>query len=124
MFRGLDDVPVREDGEYEGITLPYPFENKPTYGIYFDEVYGTPLALPKRRELPPQTSCSNAAFKSPFANENIPLVKQSRSGDNPMLLAYDSPGPGQVLYTPIFSPGSSYSNPLYGPKSLPPIVKR
>ncbi len=122
MFRGLDDMPVREDGEYEGITLPYPFENKPTYGLFFDEVYDTPLALPKRKELPQQLSCSNAVFRNPNANQNIPLVKESRSGQ--YLLAYDSPGPGQVRYTPIFMPSSSYSNPLVGPKSLPPIVKR
>lgn len=127
MFRGLDDVPVRNDGEYEDynvFTLPYPFENKPTYGLYFDEVYDTPLAMPKRKELPPQLSCSNAVFRNPNSNVNIPLVKESRSGNKPYLLAYDSPGPGQVRYTPVFMPSSSYSNPLVGPKSLPPVVKR
>lgn len=123
LVRGLDDAPVRADGEYEGITLPYPFEDLPTYGLFFDEVYNTPLAMPNPKRIPPsQQLATLGAFQNPNANSIIPMVINSRS-NNPQLIAYDSPGPGIVRRTPVFTT-SSYSNPLVGPKSLPPIVRR
>lgn len=117
MISNLGDMPVREDGEFE----PYvQYDTQPTYGVFFDEVYGTPLRAPRRPYAIPDSGC-NRAFQSPYSNMLVPAVKSNNSVD---YVAYDSPGPGIVRYATFpTDPRVKISTPFTNSPTLPAVIK-
>jgi hypothetical protein len=118
MVQNLDDVPVRQDGKYEPFLQ---YDMRPTYGVYFDEVYGTPLQPPSKPFAIPDSGC-NRVFYSPDSNSVVPLVKQSGNVD---FVGYDSPGPGVIRYASIaMNQKMNPTNPFMGYPKLPAIIRR
>jgi len=115
MVQNLDEMQVREDGEYE----PYvEYDNRPTYGVFFDEVYGKPLRPPGKPHFIPDSGC-NQAFQSPYSSLLVPTIKQA---DNVNYGMYYSPGPGIARYA-AFSKSDLNANPFIKYPTLPSIIK-
>lgn len=120
MFENLGELQVREDGEYEPFVQN---DSLPTYGVFFDEVYGKPLRPPRKPYFIPDSDC-NKAFQSPYSNLVVPMIKQ---GENVNYAMYDSPGPGIARYatfpTEKYNNDNLIANPFTKYPSLPNVIK-
>jgi hypothetical protein len=124
MIENLDELQVREDGEYEPFIQ---YDIRPTYGpgVFFDEVYGEPLRNPRKPPyFLPDSGC-NKVFQSPYSNIVLPHIKQ---GENVNYGMYDSPGPGIARYasfpTSKYNNDEKVANPFTKYPSLPTILKK